>query len=103
MVNPTNGVEVSWPMPASKASWGVHVEPPSSEQETHIVWKVSYWLALQPAASSGASAAIQPTMMRPACGWPGGTMPTPAGTVLQNVNPSASDEPSIAPGVTAGG
>ena len=42
-------------------------------------------LTLQPVAFCARSAAIQPTVMRPACGVPGGAMPTPAGTVLQNV------------------
>src|SRR5438067_316950 len=31
VVNAANGVDVSWPTPASKACCGVHVAPPSSE------------------------------------------------------------------------
>src|SRR5438094_3580283 len=84
-VNATNGVDVSWPIPASNACCGVQVWPPSSEYETQIVWNACAIVTLQPLAFWGRSAAIQPTMMRPACGLPGGTMPTPAGTVLQSV------------------
>src|SRR5437899_2279270 len=36
-VNATNGVEASWPNPASKACCGVHVLPLSSEYDTHSV------------------------------------------------------------------
>ena len=42
-------------------------------------------LTLQPVAFWARSAAIQATKIRPACGLPGGTIPTPAGTVLQKV------------------
>src|SRR5436190_11595001 len=48
---------------------------------------------LHPVAFCGRSAAIQATMIRPACGCPGGTMPTPAGTVLHIVYPCATTAP----------
>src|SRR5438034_2768725 len=83
-VKATNGVDVSCPMPASKACCGVQVRPPSSEYEIQTVWNASAIVTLQPVAFWGRSAAIQPTMIRPACGLPGGTIPTPAGTVLQS-------------------
>ena len=49
------------------------------------MWKDCSMLTLQPVAFWARSAAIQPTMIRPAWGWPAGTMRTPAGTVLQKV------------------
>ena len=42
-------------------------------------------VTLQPVAFCGISAAFQATKMRPACGSPGLTIWTPAGTVLQKV------------------
>ena len=66
------------------------------------MWKDWSIETLQPLAFCARSAAIHATVMRPACGVPGGAMLTPAGTVLQNVYPSATRVPVIAPGVTAG-
>src|SRR5437867_11896014 len=38
-VKPTNGVDASWPMPASKACCAVWVRPPSSYEDTPRVGK----------------------------------------------------------------
>src|SRR5689334_19754570 len=84
-VNATNGVEESWPKPASKACCGVQLLPLSSEYEIQSVWNDCSMLTLHPVAFCARSAAIQATKMRPAWAVPGGAMPTPAGTVLQNV------------------
>src|SRR4051794_15692079 len=58
-VNATNGVEVSWPTPASNACWGVQVVPPSSEYDTQTVWKDWAIVTLQPVAFCGRSEATQ--------------------------------------------
>src|SRR5438309_7903141 len=59
VVNTTKGVDASWPTPPSKACWGVHVTPLSSEYDTHSVWKDCSMLTLQPVAFWARSAAIQ--------------------------------------------
>src|SRR5207244_8389335 len=101
-VKATNGVEVSCPKPASHACCGVQCAPRSSEYEIQTVWNDCSIETLQPVAFCARSAAIHATKMRPAWGRPGGTMATPAGTVLQNVYPWATSVPVTAPGVTLG-
>ena len=59
-------------------------------------------VTLQPVAFCARSAAIHATKIRPACGNPGLTIWTPAGTVLQKVYPCATSVPATAPGVTDG-
>src|SRR5437667_4491156 len=46
-VKAAKGVDVSWPIPPSKAIWVVQELPRSSDQATHSVWNVSSMVKLQ--------------------------------------------------------
>ena len=89
MVNPANGDEVSCPTPASYASCGVQVRPPSSDQATNRLWKDWSIVTLQPVTGLSGSDAIQETKMRPGCA-PAQEIAVPVGTVLQAESASAT-------------
>src|SRR5258708_3402304 len=54
-VKPVNGVEASWPMPASYASAIVHDFPMSSDHATNRLWKDWTMVTLQPVAGLSGS------------------------------------------------
>jgi hypothetical protein len=88
-VNPANGDEVSCPTPASYASCGVHVFPPSSDHATNRLWNDWSCDTLHPVAGLAGSEAIQATKMRPGCA-PAQEIASPVGTVLHAESASAT-------------
>ena len=80
-VNAANGVDASWPTPASYASCGVQVAPLSSDQATNRLWNDWTIVTLHPVPGLSGSEAIHETNMRPGCG-PPRAISAPIGTVL---------------------